>query len=69
MEIVKGYMLEFKGILGIIMAISFPFVDYFGVGIQILGGLGGLFLLALSIQHKQLQKKKEQLEIKKLEEE
>lgn len=61
-------MIEFKGVLGIIMSITFPFIDYFGLVIQILGGIGGLFLLGLSIQHKQLQKKKEQLEIKKLEE-
>lgn len=70
MEIVKNYMIEVKGTIGLILTIISPFLDYFGIIIQVLGGIGGLILLIISIQSKLLEKKQREIEIKKsLEEE
>lgn len=60
---VKQNYNEINGCIGFIMSIFFPLMETFGILVQILGGVGGLILLVLSIRHKILQGKLTQMEI------
>jgi hypothetical protein len=55
-----------KGLTGLLLAVTSPYLDFLTVGIQVVAGLGGLVLLYLSIRHKLLQEKAEHLRIKEL---
>lgn len=43
------------GVLGAIMSVIFPLLDYLNPMLQTLGALGGLILLAFTIKHKIVQ--------------
>lgn len=45
------------GVVGFIMGISAPWLDFLNAGIQLCAGLGGLVLLTLGIIHKYYQVK------------
>ena len=55
-----------KGFVGMIMSITFPFIDYINPAVQVIGALAGLFLVYLSIKYKRLQIKNEQMVSKHL---
>lgn len=57
---------ETKGIVGLILAILTPVTDLLNPAIQLAGALLGLILLIVSIKNRLLEKKKQQLEIKLL---
>lgn len=44
-----------KGFLGFVMAVMFPLFDSLNKVIQLLGAIGGLFLLFFAIRHKIIQ--------------
>lgn len=52
-----------KGVVGFIMTVTSPYLDFLGTVTQVLGGIGGLVLLGLAISHKRLQNKHEQMKI------
>lgn len=50
---------SFKGTIGALAAIIFPWLKVLTIPLQFLGAIGGLILLYYSIKHKRLQYKKE----------
>ena len=52
LELFYNDEIMFKGLLGTCMAIVFPALETFHIIIQILGGIGGLVLVAISIYQK-----------------
>lgn len=59
-------MNEVKGILGAIITLIMPFLNFIGIAIQITGASLGLYLVIISIRNKRLESKKLKLENEKL---
>lgn len=62
----KEYTNEITGGTGALIAVIAPLIHYCGIAIQILGGIGGLVLVAFSIHHKRLQVRREKMEIDRI---